>query len=249
MSAVALVLTHDDDTQRGERMLGTLSENMRAAGYEVVVRSLVAGESLPELAEVSMIMPLGSEASAYDDTLPWLAAELKYMRAAIEADVPIFGICFGAQLLARALGGQVAAGDVPELGFIDIQSDVPELIPVGPWVSSHYDVICPPESALVIARTALAVQAYVQGPHLGLQFHPEVTSEVLRAWQGRRLAGLKPGDAQLSNWLDLESVAQQLDQAHEKNFAQCQRIVDSFVAGRFALLNDKRAVGLSSIEQ
>jgi GMP synthase (glutamine-hydrolysing) len=240
MTPTALVLTHDDDTFRGERMLGTLRDTLHIAGYECVTRSLVAGDALLDLADVAMVVPLGSEAAAYDDTLPWLAAELAYLRDAIEMDVPVFGICFGAQLLARALGGEVVASDVPELGFIHIESDFAELLPEGPWVSSHYDVIRPPASARVIARTALAVQAFVQGPHLGVQFHPEVTSEVLRAWQGRRLAGLEPGDAQLDTWLDLDSVADQLDKSYESTLALCQKIVDSFVTGEFASLGEQR---------
>ncbi|WP_379628980.1 type 1 glutamine amidotransferase [Pseudonocardia sp. GCM10023141] len=215
-------------------MLGLLRDALVASGYEPRTCSVVAGEPLPR--EVDIVIALGSEASACDDGLPWLNVELDYLRGAIESEIPILGVCFGAQVLARALGGTVKPGDVPELGFIEVDTDVPDLLPTGPWVSSHYDVIDPPPSARVIARTELAVQAFVYGPHLGIQFHPETDIGVLHAWRGRRLVGLEAGDAQLATWLDLDAVAEVLAAESERRAAMCQGIVDAFTSGKFAAL-------------
>ncbi len=232
----ALVLVHDDDLVRGEAMLGMLHEALILRGYRAVVRSVLAGQTLPSHRDVDVIIALGSEASAYDTGLPWLNTEVDFLRDAIADETPILGICFGAQLLARALGGAVEPSDTPELGLIEVETDVPAILSRGPWVSSHYDVIRPPSGALVIARTSVAVQAFVHGPHLGLQMHPEVDTAVLRAWQGRRKANLPPGDVQLGTWLDVHAVSAVIEAEAGQRLLLLCGILESFKNGAFANL-------------
>jgi GMP synthase-like glutamine amidotransferase len=68
------------------------------------------------------------------------------------------------------------------------------LVEAGPWFSWHFDRFSLPDEVPVVARTPLASQAFSVGRVLGLQFHPEVTTEVLESWLStggsEQLAGL-----------------------------------------------------------
>ena len=56
------------------------------------------------------------------------------------------------------------------------------MIPAGPWLEFHTDRCLPPPAAVVLARTDVAVQAFRIGPHLAVQFHPEVDGPQLKRW-------------------------------------------------------------------
>jgi GMP synthase-like glutamine amidotransferase len=124
--------------------------------------------------------------SVYDTaTIPWVSDEIEYARSLISLGVPTLGICFGGQLLAAAVGGRVERAPIAEIGWLSVAADTsaePGLIDAGPWLSWHFDRFTVPAHVPVVARTALANQAFVTGRTLGLQFHPEVTDAVLEAW-------------------------------------------------------------------
>jgi GMP synthase-like glutamine amidotransferase len=82
------------------------------------------------------------------------------------------------------LGGRVERAPVPELGWREIETDDPGAIPSGPWLEWHYERFTTPPGAVEVARTADAVQAFRLGPHLGVQFHPESTVEIVADWAG-----------------------------------------------------------------
>jgi len=96
--------------------------------------------------------------------------------------VSVLGICFGGQLLARALGSRCFRADVSEIGWLPVRSRDPELVPEGPWFQWHFDTFEPPPGAVVVAETEVGPQAYVVGKSLGVQFHPEVTTEIMEDW-------------------------------------------------------------------
>jgi len=90
----------------------------RAVGYHVssfVDRDHV--EPYPELDRYTMLIVMGSHESAYDNNLAWLSIELDFVASAIRLRIPVLGICFGGQLLTRALGGSVTPSRHPERGF------------------------------------------------------------------------------------------------------------------------------------
>jgi GMP synthase (glutamine-hydrolysing) len=93
---------------------------------------------------------------AYDDAVPWITDERAFLRAAIDAEVPVFGICFGSQILAHVLGGHVRPGARPEIGWMEVDTAAPELVAPGPWLVWHFDALVPPPGAREIARTASA---------------------------------------------------------------------------------------------
>ena len=78
------------------------------------------------------VVSLGSEASAYDDAVPWLAAERAVLDRAVAGGVPILGICFGGQHLARALGATVGPASRPEVGWLEVETLAAEVVAAGP---------------------------------------------------------------------------------------------------------------------
>jgi GMP synthase-like glutamine amidotransferase len=132
--------------------------------------------------DYDLIVSLGSEFAAYDDSHRFVTTEGELMRRAVDANVPILGLCFGGQMLARVLGGEVYRGSESEIGWLPVRTRDPELVPAGPWFQWHFDVITAPPDATVLAETDLGTQAFVAGRSLGLQFHPEVTPEIMDEW-------------------------------------------------------------------
>lgn len=138
----------------------------------------------PDPTRYDAIVPMGAPWSVYDhDRIgSWVLDEITFLRAAHEAGVPILGICFGGQALAAALGGRVVRAERPEVGWTVVDSDRPELVAPGPWFEWHGDRWELPAGVAAIARTPVAEQAFTSGRSLGLQFHPEITQEMLAGW-------------------------------------------------------------------
>lgn len=180
-----LVIGHETTPETVLVQGGTLVEWAADRGLEV--RPVVAGSAatpLPDLASPSApraVAVLGSLRGAWDDTVPWLAEEIAFLSEAVRRGVPVLGICFGGQLLARVLGGTVAPGRRSENGWSTITSEH-RAVASGPWMEFHFDVFTSPPGARVLARSELCDQAFRLGPHLGVQFHPEVTPASVETW-------------------------------------------------------------------
>jgi len=138
----------------------------------------------PDASAYDLVIPLGAPWGAWDDVCigNWLTPELEWIRDIVVSGKPVLGICFGGQLVARALGGSVAPGPHPEIGWTNIWSDDPELISNGPWFQFHYDRWVVPPGAVEIARNPAASQAFTIHNTLALQFHPELESASLHDW-------------------------------------------------------------------
>ncbi len=140
-------------------------------------------EELPDPAAYGWIATLGSEHTPGDDRAPaWVGAEVRFLRRALDADMPVLGLCFGGQALALAGGGGVRRSDPPEIGWLEIETEDPALVPRGPWLHYHYDQLEPPGEASVVARAPAGPAAFVLGRSLGLQFHPESTPTIAAGW-------------------------------------------------------------------
>ena len=139
-------------------------------------------EPVPDLADAGWVASLGSQHSAGDRDPGWIPAEVEALRRAVDAEVPVLGLCFGGQALARALGGEVHRLPEPEIGWVPIETEVPEAVPPGPWAQFHYEVIELPPGAAELARSPAGPAAFRVGPHLGVQFHPEVTRAQMQTW-------------------------------------------------------------------
>ena len=110
------------------------------------------------------------------------ATTLPLIRKAVEAGVPVLGICFGAQALCAAFGGRVEAMERREIGWAMVDSPDHDVVPAGPWLEFHNDRCLLPPAATVLARNDVAVQAFRIGRHLAVQFHPEVDGPQLKRW-------------------------------------------------------------------
>ena len=100
-----------------------IAEWLAAGGHELTVTRLFEGEPLPEPSAVDLLVVMGGPMGANDDaTVPWLVAEVAFIRDVIEAGTPVLGVCLGAQLVARALGAAVHPNPEPEIGWFPVRS-------------------------------------------------------------------------------------------------------------------------------
>jgi GMP synthase-like glutamine amidotransferase len=160
---------------------GLLADWAATRSLRIQTVALHAGEPLPADPDFAAAVVLGSELTAYDDTLPWLAAELAFIERTLAASVPVLGICFGAQALARVLGATLYRLAEPEIGWAQVASRCPGLAE-GPWLSWHRDAFDLPSGATEIAANPVCVQGFCYGPHAGVQFHPEATRAIAASW-------------------------------------------------------------------
>jgi GMP synthase-like glutamine amidotransferase len=133
----------------------------------------------PDPREATAVVALGSDRSVHASSDPWIAAELDYLGAAHGSGIPVLGICFGAQALAKVLGGAVSRAEETEVGWIEVAGDDGF---AGPWFTWHDDVFTLPPGAEELARAASGLQAFAVGASVGLQFHPEVTTRIVDDW-------------------------------------------------------------------
>jgi GMP synthase-like glutamine amidotransferase len=173
----AVILQHEDPTPPG-----LVTEWLDAHEASVETLRIDLDDREVDVADYDLIVSLGSEFAAFDDSRPFVPREAELMRRAVDADVPVLGLCFGGQMLARVLGAEVFRSSESEIGWLPVRSRDPQLVPEGPWFQWHFDVFTAPPGASVIAETDVCPQAFVAGRNLGLQFHPEVTPEIMDDW-------------------------------------------------------------------
>jgi GMP synthase-like glutamine amidotransferase len=174
LSKPGLILQHGDDGPPAR-----FGEWLRERDLPFVVHHL--GELPPaDPHSHAFVASLGSERSAAERT-DWIPGEIDYLRAAVAADVPVLGLCFGGQALSLALGGGIAVLPAPEIGWISLESDDAS-IPPGPWLQYHFDLMHVPPGARELARSPAGPAAFRHGRHLALQFHPEVDTALVDRW-------------------------------------------------------------------
>jgi GMP synthase-like glutamine amidotransferase len=179
-----LVLQHDEDSPPG-----LLGEWLDARGIPWELRWMTG--PVPTSPDgFTAVVSLGSVASANDDT-PWVHHERGLVQAAVADDVPVLGLCFGSQMLAKAAGGSVARATSEEFGWV---SPVGEPGPVtdGPWFCWHEDAFTAPPGAEVLASSPVSTQAFTLGRSLAVQFHPEVPLSMIDRWIQTHTASDRP---------------------------------------------------------
>ena len=130
-----------------------------------------------------LILLLGSEWSVYWDHISGeVAAETALVQAAHQSGIPIFGICFGSQIVAHSLGGRVHRATRPEVGWHQVESTFPQVIASGPWLQWHFDAFEKPAEFTQLAHSESGPQAIVAGRTFATQFHPEATESMLARW-------------------------------------------------------------------
>ncbi|RMD60345.1 MAG: type 1 glutamine amidotransferase [Planctomycetota bacterium] len=184
-----LVLQHHDIGSPGR-----LGEALRDHGHRLRVLRPDLGQPLPaDLDDVEAVVALGGPQNVDDppDKHPWLAQEIDLFRAAHEAQLPVVGVCLGAQLIAAALGGRVEPMGVPEIGFVDVQLTAAGQTDVtlagiawsSPQFSHHSRHVAepPPGATLLASSQRCAVQAFRAGLRTyAFQYHFEADADMIR---------------------------------------------------------------------
>ena len=172
--------------------LGLIEPTLEDHGISVEFPDLFqSGATLPDLTTAAGLIFMGGPMSANDD-LPYLRQEIQVIRHAVEAGQPVLGVCLGSQLIAKALGANVYKNSTKEIGWFDVHlTDAGRQDPilsglegsetVFHWHGETFDL---PEGAAWLAYSdACRHQAYRVGlKTYGLQFHLEVTPEMISDW-------------------------------------------------------------------
>ncbi len=142
----------------------------------------------------SGLVVLGGQMGANDTAeYPFLAREIGWLQTAVRRQLPVLGICLGAQLLARALGGRVVRNPVPEIGWLPVALTeagaadplLRHLAPTATVFQFHQDTFDLPAGATLLAQSAACRHQAIRvgGRAYGVQFHPEVTPGILAGWR------------------------------------------------------------------
>ena len=226
----ALLIQHDHICTPG-----FVGERLLDRGFDLVVHQVVREDrflspnveiEFPDPTDFDAIIPMGAPWSVYDHEAigAWVPAELTMLRDAHQHEVPVLGICFGGQMLAAAHGGSVARSAAPEIGWVNVDSDDESLVPSGIWFQWHYDRWQLPTHAQEVAHNANSSQAFVLGRNLAVQFHPEMTSEILTSWIATG------GAAEIDQFgMELETLVRQTAENDVSNRERAHRLVDQFL--------------------
>jgi GMP synthase (glutamine-hydrolysing) len=203
---VRLLCIHHEPSSDG----GTLLEPARAGGWGIEHWRANAGEPRPILDGVDAVIAYGGTMNPdEDERLAWLADVRTTLAEAVARDLPVLGVCLGAQLLSQALGAGAPRLEYPELGWyrVDLTPAGADDVVLGPLAPScevfqWHDYGCDlPEGAVSLARSERAPQqAYRLGDAVwAVQFHIDVDAAMVERWTGAvpdlvRAHGAQPAD-------------------------------------------------------
>ncbi len=169
----------------------------------------------------------GSSASVYWDR-EWIADLKAWVETALRADVPALGVCYGHQLIADVLGGDVEAMGEYEIGYREVEHDgenglLRGVDPTFTVFTTHSDrVVEAPPGATVFAENDYGIHGFRKGNAFGVQFHPEYDLETAATVTRGK-------DDQLS----AERIASVLADVTEENYRaarEATRLFDNFLA-------------------
>ncbi len=167
---------------------GIFRQALEARGY-VVNTFLVPSEGLPQ-EPGDFLLIMGAPMSV-NDSDSWITEELAFLQTALRKNIPTLGICFGSQLLAKALGGSVVPGARFEIGMNPVTltdegkadpvfRQFPSTLQVFQWHGEG--IVLPQETKPLMASANFPIQAFrAQDRCYGLLFHPEMEEAGIHA--------------------------------------------------------------------
>jgi GMP synthase-like glutamine amidotransferase len=174
--------------------LGILDGLLKRRGLVTEYVRLYLEEEVPEaVTGYSALIVLGGPMGFYEETLyPFLRDEVIFIRQAMKEGLPTLGICLGAQLIAKAAGATISSGKKKEIGWYPLRltdegredplmRSLPDEVPVFQWHGDTFDI---PEGAINLASSELFPNQAIRVGRsaYGLQFHLEVTEDMVREW-------------------------------------------------------------------
>jgi GMP synthase-like glutamine amidotransferase len=169
---------------------GVFGAEIAAAGHELEVWSVPERPEPPAGGHDAVFVFGGSMHPDQEERHPWLRGEHRFLAAELERGTPLFGVCLGAQLLAKAAGAAVHPAAESEIGWTPVEltaaaaadpvfGTLPGRFEALEW---HHYTYAVPEGAAELARSAGSTQAFRLGNAVGIQFHAEVTEAQLQQW-------------------------------------------------------------------
>ena len=170
--------------------LGSIEAWLEKIAATVTFTYFFESAELPAVHELDLVIALGGPMSVNDEIeLPWLRAEKKFIREAIDNGKAVLGICLGSQLIANALGARVSANFHKEIGWFPVAAvphskdafQLPASVNVFHWHGETFEM---PQGAVHLARSAACEnQGFQWGRRvIGLQFHLETTADSARSF-------------------------------------------------------------------
>ncbi len=172
---------------------GLIEDCLRQQRITYQILSLEPSLPLPKLDNLSHIVILGGPMNVYEEyRYPFLKDEDLFIKEAIQRGKSVLGICLGAQLIAKALGAKVFKAPIKEIGWYDVSltkigsedplfSNLPKTFPVFQWHEDTFEI--PTAGKLIATSNSIPHQAFRYGDNAyGLQFHFEVTREMITEW-------------------------------------------------------------------
>jgi len=182
-----------------EERPGNIIQYARTNGIDLHIVEAYQGFRINGLKRYEYLIVLGGPMGVYEmDRYPFLVRVAKVIEDALKIGIKILGICLGCQLLAYVLGGRVYKGSAQEIGWYDIEfTEEGRLDPCFGLLSEksgkarvfqwHGDTFDLPEGATRLAFSSIfPEQAFRYGNSYGIQFHPEITPEMILEWSKDR---------------------------------------------------------------
>lgn len=172
-----------------KKPMGIIEDILREKGIEYeYARVFENGYQLPELRDFTHLIIMGGPMGAYEEKeYPFLGEEKVLIRRAVKNNIPVLGICLGAQLIANALGGEVYPYK-QEIGWYRVSKEsngsltknLPQTMMTFQWHNDTFEL--PTSATLLYTGEEVKNQAFVLRNAVGLQFHIEVSPELIRSW-------------------------------------------------------------------
>jgi GMP synthase-like glutamine amidotransferase len=161
--------------------------------WSTKIIDLGKGDALPSnLQNIEGIILLGGPMNVYEEErYNFLKKENDFLKKVLELNIPLLGVCLGAQLIAKATGATVAKASESEIGWgrvllTDMGQDDPLFSGLGPTLEVfqwHDDAFKIPRGGVLLAHSQICAQAFRVGESAyGLQFHIEVTPQMVDEW-------------------------------------------------------------------